>query len=237
MAEVTVSQLAETVGTPAEKLLQQMKDAGMPHTAEEDLVSEEQKQELLTFLKKSHGEDEGAPRKITLKRRTLSTLKTTGGAGRGRTVNVEVRKKRTYVRRTPVEDQPEEEIAAAPAAEAQAPLREISEVAEQEAVRRSAQAEAEAEAERKRQEAVKKAAELAEQKAREKEEAEKKRQEEAKKAEEAKKVLEQQTEELEESKVSSRKDKRDRHDLDEEDPGKAKKNRQGRRKKIGRAHV
>ena len=50
MAEVTVKQLAETVGVPAERLLSQMKDAGLPHTAENEMVSEEQKQALLAHL-------------------------------------------------------------------------------------------------------------------------------------------------------------------------------------------
>ena len=97
MAQVTVSQLAETVGASAERLLAQMKDAGLPHASAEEAVSEEDKQTLLAFLKKSHGEGTGAPKKITLKRKSVSTLRA-GGAGK-RTVNVEVRKKRTYVKR------------------------------------------------------------------------------------------------------------------------------------------
>ena len=54
---------------------------------------------MLEYLKRSHGDETDGPKKITLKRRTLSTIKAGGSAGRGRTVNVEVRKKRTYVRR------------------------------------------------------------------------------------------------------------------------------------------
>ena len=63
MAQVTVSQLAETVGASAERLLAQMKDAGLPHASAEEAVSEEDKQTLLAFLKKSHGEGSGAPKK------------------------------------------------------------------------------------------------------------------------------------------------------------------------------
>lgn len=92
MAETTVKQLAETVGTPVDRLLQQMKEAGLPQTKEADTVEEAQKESLLAFLKRSHGEETGGPKKITLKRRTLSTIKAGGSAGRGRTVNVEVRK-------------------------------------------------------------------------------------------------------------------------------------------------
>ncbi|MGK0500118.1 MAG: translation initiation factor IF-2 [Oceanicoccus sp.] len=100
MAEVTVSQLADVVGAPADRLLKQMKQAGLTHTSTEEVVSDEDKQTLLSFLKSSHGEAAEAPKKITLKRKTLSTLKTSGNQGQGRkTVNVEVRKKRTYVKR------------------------------------------------------------------------------------------------------------------------------------------
>src|SRR5690606_36002910 len=98
MAEVTVSQLAEVVGTPVERLLKQMREAGLSHSQPGQLVSDEDKQTLLMFLKSSHGEDAGEPHKITLKRKTISTLRTGSGAAK-KTVSVEVRKKRTYVKR------------------------------------------------------------------------------------------------------------------------------------------
>ncbi len=97
MAEVTVSQLAEVVGTPVDRLLKQMQEAGLSHSQPNQLVSDEDKQTLLTFLKGSHGEEAGEPRKITLKRKTISTLKTGSGTAK-KTVSVEVRKKRTYVK-------------------------------------------------------------------------------------------------------------------------------------------
>ena len=106
MAQVTVEQLAKTVGASVDRLLSQMKDAGLPHSDAAESVSEEDKQTLLAFLKKSHGESTAAPKKITLKRKSLSTLRT-GGSGK-RTVNVEVRKKRTYVKRDEVEETKEE---------------------------------------------------------------------------------------------------------------------------------
>ena len=102
MAEVTVSQLAEVVGAPVERLLRQMKEAGLSHSSADEVVSDEDKQTLLTFLKRSHGESTEGPRKITLKRKTISTLKTGSGSGK-KTVNIEVRKKRTYVKRDPAE--------------------------------------------------------------------------------------------------------------------------------------
>ncbi|WP_445362413.1 translation initiation factor IF-2 [Microbulbifer sp. ANSA003] len=102
MAEVTVSELAKSVGATEDRLLKQMKEAGLPHTSVDAVVSDEEKQVLLSFLKSSHGEQGAAPRKITLKRKTTSTLKTGSGTGR-KTVNVEVRKKRTYVKRPQAE--------------------------------------------------------------------------------------------------------------------------------------
>ncbi len=103
MSEVTVNQLAETVGTPVDRLLKQMQKAGLTQTDAKDNVSEEDKKTLLSFLKNTHGAmDNAAPRKITLKRKTVSTLKSSSGQGR-KTVNVEVRKKRTYVKRDPAE--------------------------------------------------------------------------------------------------------------------------------------
>ena len=103
MSEVTVKQLADTVGTPVDRLLKQMQEAGLPHRNDAESVSDEEKQTLLAHLKASHGEkSSAAPSKITLKRKTVGTLKTGGGRG-GRTVNVEVRRKRTYVKRSDTE--------------------------------------------------------------------------------------------------------------------------------------
>ncbi|MEJ2042010.1 MAG: translation initiation factor IF-2 [Reinekea sp.] len=110
MSEVTVKELAESVGTPVDKLLTQMSAAGLPHSSGSDSVSDEQKHKLLTYLKSSHGENADAPKKITLKRKVTTTLKT-GGGSKAKTVSIEVRKKRTYVKRdaAPVESgvQPE----------------------------------------------------------------------------------------------------------------------------------
>ncbi|HET8710003.1 MAG TPA: translation initiation factor IF-2 [Spongiibacteraceae bacterium] len=126
MAEVTVSQLAEVVGTPVERLLKQMQEAGLTHSQPNQLVSDEDKQTLLTFLKSSHGEETGEPRKITLKRKTISTLKTGTGTAK-KTVSVEVRKKRTYVKRDVTE---EDEAQIAPEA-VEAEAAEIESVVEE----------------------------------------------------------------------------------------------------------
>ncbi|MFK7730866.1 MAG: translation initiation factor IF-2 [Pseudomonadales bacterium] len=106
MAEVTVSELAKVVGTPVDRLLGQMQQAGLSHDKEDQVVSDNDKKTLLSFLQRSHGETPTAPKKITLKRKTVSRLKTGSGQAR-KTVNVEVRKKRTYVKR---EELPEDEV-------------------------------------------------------------------------------------------------------------------------------
>src|SRR5687767_3577919 len=97
MADVTVSELAKSVGASVDRLLLQMGQAGLPQKTPGDRVSDDEKQTLLAFLKMSHGENVAAPKKITLKRKTTTTLKTGSGSSR-KTINVEVRKKRTYVK-------------------------------------------------------------------------------------------------------------------------------------------
>jgi translation initiation factor IF-2 len=135
MAEVTVKELAQVVGTPLERLLQQMQEAGLPQTSADQRVSDEEKQALLAYLKNSHGgESAGEPRKITLKRKTVSTLRVAGS----KTVNVEVRKKKTYVKRDPVDLEAErqreaDELRAAEEARVAAVAAEAKRKAEEEA--------------------------------------------------------------------------------------------------------
>lgn len=107
MAEVTVSELANSVGAPVDRLLKQMQEAGLTQKSADEMVSDEEKHKLLTFLKTSHGDSNAEPKKITLQRKTTTTLKTGSGSAR-KTVNVEVRKKRTYVKREDTESQTEE---------------------------------------------------------------------------------------------------------------------------------
>ena len=116
MADVTISELAGVVGVSVDKLLSQVKEAGLPHTKADELISNDDKNILLVFLRRSHGDRDAssaAPKKITLKRKTLGTLKSASSAGRGKTVNVEVRKKRTYVKRSAIETPAEEDLPAA----------------------------------------------------------------------------------------------------------------------------
>jgi len=108
MADVTVAQFAEVLKVPVDRLLQQLDQAGIKVDSAEDMISEDAKHELLTHLRRSHGRNEqadAAPRKITLRRKSQSELKLASPQGRARTVNVEVRSKRTYVKREVLEDQ------------------------------------------------------------------------------------------------------------------------------------
>jgi len=107
MAEVTVTQFAEVLKVPVEKLLTQLEEAGIKVAGPDDMISEDAKLELLTHLRKAHGKEEGAaaPRKITLKRRAQSEIKVSAAMGKARTVQVEVRAKRTYIKRDVLEEQ------------------------------------------------------------------------------------------------------------------------------------
>ena len=151
MADVSIREFASAVGVSVEKLLSQIKEAGLPHTDADHLITNAEKNKLLVFLKKGHGsEEEAAPRKITLKRKTLGTLRTSGSHGRGRTVNVEVRRKRTYIKRSTVEQQEaakaeeaaaleEEKLAGQPAAPEAEPGSEAAQKAAEEAAAQTAE--------------------------------------------------------------------------------------------------
>jgi len=104
MSQVTVSQLAEVLGISIEKLIQQMSKAEINLTSGDDAVSNDDKKKLLAHLRSAHGKSESdatAPRKVTLKRKTMSELRIQGSGPRAstKTVNVEFRKSRTYVKR------------------------------------------------------------------------------------------------------------------------------------------
>jgi translation initiation factor IF-2 len=107
MADVTVTQFAEVLKVPVDRLLVQLEQAGIRVDGPHDTISDDAKLELLTHLRRSHGsEEEGSsPRKITLKRKTQSEIKLATDRGRARTVNVEVRRKRTYIKRDVLQEQ------------------------------------------------------------------------------------------------------------------------------------
>ena len=108
MSDMTVKDFASKVGRDVSRLLEQMQEAGLPHKTEGDAVSEEDKQRLLEHLTRSHGGYSGATKnRVTLTRNTKSRIRS--GDGRGKAIDVQVRKKRTYVKREP---EPAEEKAA-----------------------------------------------------------------------------------------------------------------------------
>ncbi len=103
MAEVTVKQLAELVGTPVERLLEQLGEAGISKSSADEAVSDDEKMQLLDYLRRpqsgagsGQGDDSSSSGRITLRRKQRSEVK----AGGKKAVNVEVRGRRTYVRRS-----------------------------------------------------------------------------------------------------------------------------------------
>jgi translation initiation factor IF-2 len=117
MSDVTIKQLAQVLGMSVDKLLGQLGEAGMKFSDPEQVISSTEKVKLLGFLRRNHGKSEpvaeaadSAPRQITLKRRTVGELKVSTPGGRGaaaaaKTVNVEVRAKRTYVKRSVIAEE------------------------------------------------------------------------------------------------------------------------------------
>jgi translation initiation factor IF-2 len=108
MADVTVAQFADVLKVPVDRLIAQLDQAGISVAGPQDMISEDAKLELLTHLRRSHGgsgAEGSAPNRITLKRKTQSELKLASNQGRARTVNVEVRGKRTYVKRDVLTEQ------------------------------------------------------------------------------------------------------------------------------------
>ena len=210
MADVSIEKLASDIGTTVDRLVGKFKDAGIVKNAGGQ-VNEEEKQKLLDHLSKQHGSS-AEPTRMTLKRKTTSTL----SVGKSKEVKVEVRKKRTYVKRTDVEEEAKrqeeerikreaEEKAAAEAKQAaQEKARKAAEAkkaADEERARRAEQAKKDAEA-RKKNEPELSEAEKAKQEAdrqeeerlrkAQEEESQKKLEEDAKKAaEEARKLAEE----------------------------------------------
>ncbi|MGZ8225928.1 MAG: translation initiation factor IF-2 [Methylococcaceae bacterium] len=119
MSDKTVRQLAEVVKIPLERLLEQLKEAGLSASTPDDVISEDEKMQLLAHLRKRHGKSEGetnsSPKRVTLERRKVMEIKQASVPGSStKTISVEVRKKKTYIKRIqPVdsdEQKPEEHI-------------------------------------------------------------------------------------------------------------------------------
>ena len=112
MPEVTVKQYAEVIQIPVERLLEQLQEAGLSAKSEDDRISDNEKTELLGYLRRKHGKDnQSGPERITLRRKTISEIKVPAtGLGsrskvRSKTVSVEVRKRRTYIKRGVIEEE------------------------------------------------------------------------------------------------------------------------------------
>ena len=209
MANVTVKQLADVVGTPVDKLLEQLKEAGLQAENAESEITDDEKMKLLDHLRSSHGkaaaEKSSGKQKITLKRKTTSELKL--GAGK-KTVNVEVRKKRTYVKRSEavVDDEKEKLNQLMAEKEQRDEERQVAEEAERIKAKEAA--------ERKQQEEEDKARAEAEAKAKAEEEAKALAEKEARKAAEA--VVTAQAATSSDSKESKpKKAKKGKHDKSE----------------------
>lgn len=137
MPEVTVSEFAADVGVPVERIQEQLVEAGLSKKEADEVISDSEKSELLAFLRKKHGKDEGA-KKITLRRKTTSELKVNvASQGRAKpqskTVNVEFRKKRTYAKRGDLAEtaKQEEEAAAKLLAEQEAAAAKLKQEADE----------------------------------------------------------------------------------------------------------
>jgi len=108
MTQITVKGFADQIGIPPETLMRQLDAAGIAAKSEEDELTEDEKAKLFHYLRASHGaDDEGAAKKkITLKRKSTSQVVQSTRTGATRTVQVEVRKKRTFIKRSVVEETP-----------------------------------------------------------------------------------------------------------------------------------
>ncbi|MGI9212624.1 MAG: translation initiation factor IF-2 associated domain-containing protein, partial [Methylococcaceae bacterium] len=146
MSDVTVRQLAGVVGIPPEKLLTQLADAGLNKTGSDDTLSDSEKRHFLGYLRQSHGKqqkDAAEPSRVTLQRRTVSELKQGKVPGKAtKTISVEVRKTRTYIKRNETPEPVESTaIVDKPLAPAREPEPQLAPVQDDDAIRLKAQEE------------------------------------------------------------------------------------------------
>ncbi|MCX7202542.1 MAG: translation initiation factor IF-2, partial [Burkholderiales bacterium] len=148
MASTNVANFAAELKMPADVLLEQLRSAGVEKKSADDLLTESDKAQLLTALRRAHGADESPKKKITVVRKQTSEIKQADATGRARTIQVEVRKKRVFVQR-----EAEPEAAAPPAEPAPSPVEAELAAQQQREAEAQAQAQAQLERERQRQEA------------------------------------------------------------------------------------
>ncbi len=134
MSSTTVAEFANELKKTPEILLDQLKSAGVAKAAPTDALTEADKQRLLGFLKASHGTAEPERKKITLVKKSTSEIKQADATGRARTIQVEVRKKRTFIQRDegPASTPEPVPAAAAPASEPAEPKIDEAELARRE---------------------------------------------------------------------------------------------------------
>ena len=133
MSSTTVSEFATELKKSTDTLLEQLKAAGVPKASAADALTDADKQKLLSYLQASHGTATGERKKITLVKKSTTEIKQADATGRARTIQVEVRKKRTFVRRDEAEEQaPAAAPAPAPAGEPAAPVIDQAELARRE---------------------------------------------------------------------------------------------------------
>jgi translation initiation factor IF-2 len=123
MTQITIKGFADQIGIPPDTLLRQLEAAGLSAKQADDALTDEEKEKLFHYLRASHGAtDEGAAKKkITLKRKSTSQVVQSTRTGASRTVQVEVRKKRTFIKRSTIEE--------TPSAAEEAPVEELEAVA------------------------------------------------------------------------------------------------------------
>ncbi|MET4574945.1 translation initiation factor IF-2 [Ottowia thiooxydans] len=115
MTNTTVSEFANELKKPTETLLEQLQAAGVPKSAPTDALTDNDKQKLLNYLQTSHGTQSAARKKITLTKKSTSEIKQADATGRARTIQVEVRKKRTFIKRDDEISAMDSEVEEAPA--------------------------------------------------------------------------------------------------------------------------
>jgi len=154
MTSTTVAELAAELNKPTETLIEQLASAGVKKGKPTDIVSDADKQTLLTYLQTAHGTATTARKKITLVKKSTSEIKQADARGGARTIQVEVRKKRTFVRR-------DDEAVTAKPADLELERRVAAAEAEAESLRAEEAAIAQARVEREAQEAKQAAADAA----------------------------------------------------------------------------
>ncbi|OYQ40423.1 translation initiation factor IF-2 [Rhodoferax sp. TH121] len=148
MSSTTVAEFANELKKSTDTLLEQLKSAGVPKASASDVLTDGDKHSLLNFLQNSHGTASPERKKITLVKKQTTEIKQADATGKARTIQVEVRKKRTFVRRDDGLDAPSD----APEVESEAPESAAPAIDHAELTRREEEARRQAELIRRQEE-------------------------------------------------------------------------------------